>query len=78
MQVVKLAADSLENELRNCPEGAAGLVHSQPEDMIAEMGPLPPADCTRVQYDAKVLVCAVLLLVCLLPFESAACMKLGN
>ena len=55
-QVVKPAEDTLKVELSSCPEGAAVLARPQPGSMNAAAWPLPAAEHTRVQSDAKVLV----------------------
>lgn len=78
VRTVKLAADTLKSVLSNCPVAAVVLVHSQPEHMIVGRDYYPSADCTRVRFDAQVLVCASLLLLCRLPSEVAACIRLTD
>lgn len=68
---MKPVEDTLEFELSSLPEGAAVLAHLQPGHMNVAAWPLPAADHSRAQSDAKVLVHATLLLVCLLPSGSA-------
>lgn len=71
-QVAKPVEDTLKFELSSCPEGAAVLAHPQLGNMNLGVPPLPAADQTMVQFGAKVLVHATLLLVCLQPSGSAA------
>lgn len=70
---MKPAEDTLKLELSSGTEGAAVLAHQQPGHMNVAAWPLPAADYSRVQSDAKVLVHATLLPACLLPSGSATC-----